>query len=322
MKSRQLKWITGLFLLVTAIWATGCFDKKTEEGHEKASVEVHGHEEEGHEKKLVRISDEEMKEFGVELATAGPGRLTQHVDVTGEIVVDPTRLAHIVPRFSGIVKDVKKQIGDKVKKGEVLAIIESNESLTPYKVKSLIDGTVIDMHLAGGELISDESHAFTVADLSVVWAQLDIYQKDLGRVKVGQNVIISALAGTIKAKGTISYISPIVDEETRTVAARVVMNNSGGIWKPGLFINGKIQVSDVVVPIRVPKTALQTIENETVIFIKKDDGFYPQPVKIGKENSHAVEIISGLREGDIYVAHGGFTLKSELSKEAFGGHGH
>lgn len=318
MKKIQLTWITGLFLLAIAIWATGCSENKGEDIHETASVEAHGHEEEGHEEKNVRISDEEMKEFGIELATAGPGRLTQHVDVTGEIVVDPTRLAHIVPRFSGIVKEVNKHIGDKVKKGEVLAIIESNESLTPYKVTSLIDGTVIDMHLARGELISDESHAFTVADLSLVWAKLNIYQKDLTKVKVGQDVLISALDGAVQTHGEISYISPIVDEETRTVAARVVLDNSNGMWKPGLFINGKIKVKDVVVPIRAPKTALQTIDNETVIFVKKGNSFYPQPVKIGKENSHAVEIISGLREGDIYVAKGGFTLKSELSKEAFG----
>ncbi len=287
-------------------------EKKTE-----AAAEEEVHEE------VVRLSPEELKEFEIELATAEPGKLETHIDLTGEIVIDPDRLAHIIPRFPGIVKEVRKRIGDDVKKGEVLAVIESNESLAPYNVVSLIDGTVIEMHLTRGELVSDATHAFVVADLSHVWADLNVYQKDLTRVRIGQKAIISASPAPVEAVGRISYISPVVDENTRTAIARVVLPNPGRKWRPGMFVTARVIVGSNSARVVVPKTALQRLEENTVVFVKDAEGFEPRVVHIGRENTRAVEILSGLNPGETYVSKGGFTLKAELLKGAFGeGHGH
>lgn len=95
----------------------------------------------------VILSTEELEEFEITVDTAGPRILTVYRVLPGEIAIDPNRLAHIVPRFPGIVRDVRKGLGDRVEQGEVLAIIESNESLSPYEVRSLISGTIIEMHL-------------------------------------------------------------------------------------------------------------------------------------------------------------------------------
>jgi len=288
--------------------------------HEAEENEAEGHE--GHEEEIVMLSEEEMTEFGIEIATAGPGKLKQHLDLTGEIVIDPDRLAHIVPRFAGIVKQVNKKIGDRVTKGETIAIIESNESLSPYEIKSMIDGQVIDMHLTPGEVISDSDHHITIADLSMVWANLTIYQKDLDKIRVGQKVTISATHGTHQAKGVISYISPVVNEQTRTTIARVVLDNRTGVWRSGLFINGSVVVGNEAVAVIAPKTALQNFENRAVVFVKHDKGFEPQPVTIGHGNTDQVEIVAGLKPGQVYVTRGAFSLKSELQKKTFGGHHH
>ena len=319
MKRRVLNIFRLLFIMI-ALVSSGIIlqqcSKSTTESH--SEEESHGHNEE-----VVQITADEMKEFGIEIATAGPGKLEQHIDLTGEIVIDPARLAHIYPRFPGIVKKVTKKIGDPVKKGEVLAIIESNESLAPYKVRSQIAGTIIDMHLTLGEVISDGGHSFIIADLSKVWANLSVYQKDLPHIKVGQKVFISAGPHTKEVTGKISYISPIVNEKTRTATARVVLDNTDGYWRPGLFVNAKAIVGDEKVKIYVPKTALETFENQTVVFVKDEEGFRPQPVTIGRSNTRAVEIVAGLKPGQVYVSKNGFTLKAELQKEAFGeGHGH
>lgn len=282
-------------------------------GHNEADGDTeHGEE-------IARLSDEELQEFGIELATAGQGQIQMHIDLTGEIKIDPDRLAHITPRFSGIVKAVHKKIGDKVKKGEVLAVIESNESLAPYEVTSLIDGTVIEMHLTKGEVINDASHDIVVADLSYVWADLNVYQKDLQYIKIGQKAVVSGGVKMPETQGKISYISPVVDEATRTAIARVVLPNRNGYWRPGLFVNARVVTESVTAPIVVPKTALETYEGQTVIFVKTAEGFKPQPVTIGRSNLANVEILSGLKPGIIYVAKGGFTLKAELQKESFGG---
>ncbi len=134
------------------------------------------HEDDELEEPIISLSTEELEEFGINIDIAGPGYLEIHRDLAGEIVIDPERLAHIGPRFPGIVKEVKKQLGDYVKKDEVVAIIESNESLSTYEIRSLIDGTIIGMHLTRGEMVSDSDHNFIIADLEEVWVNLSIYQ--------------------------------------------------------------------------------------------------------------------------------------------------
>ncbi|MFQ5651425.1 MAG: efflux RND transporter periplasmic adaptor subunit [bacterium] len=307
-----------LFVLAMAsVLVSACSNDKTPEYEESTEHDEYDQEQ------LVRLSAEQLKEFGIEIGEVGPGHLEIQRKLSGEIVIEPDRLAHIIPRFPGIVKDVRKHIGDHVRKGEVLAVIESNESLAPYEVKSLIAGTVTDKHLTLGEVITDDSHAFTITDLSSVWANLSVYQKDLPYVKIGQKVVISAGPNMPEATGTISYISPLLDETTRTAIARVVLPNPDKQWRPGLFVTGYVQVDSVGAAIVVPRTALETIEEQTVVFVQTDDGFIPQPVTIGKRSTTHVEILAGLTAGQTYVSKGGFTLKAELAKSSFeSGHVH
>lgn len=306
--------IFSVFLLSFLIAFISCSDSQKERSETSNAEETAG---EAHQE-IVQLSSDELVEFGIELDTAGSAPLQLHRDLTGEITTAPEHLAHIVPRFPGIVMEVRKQIGDQVKKGEVLAVIESNESLAPYEVKSLIDGTVIEMHLTRGEMISDATHAFVVADLSYVWANLNVYQKDLPYIKTGQMAIITGFEEDMHYEGKISYISPVVDEETRTATDRVIIPNPGRQWRPGMFITAKVITAAVKPQVVVPKTALQTFENKTVVFMRSGDGFKPQPVQIGRSNEKFAEITAGLTPGEVYVASGGFTLKAELQKEAFG----
>jgi len=273
--------------------------------------------------RVVPLSQEQLDEFGIELARAESGGLKIQKAFSGEIVIEPDRLAHIVPRFPGIVTEVHKHIGDKVRAGEVLAVIESNESLAPYEVKSLIAGTVTDKHLTLGEVITDNSHAFTITDLSSVWANLSIYQKDLAYVKPRQKVVISAGADMPEATGTISYISPFLEEATRTATARVVLSNPDGRLRPGLFITGYVDVDSAEATVVIPRTALQSVDDHTVVFVQTGRGFVPQPVTLGKGSKTHVEILAGLQPGQTYVRKGGFTLKAQLARGSFAsGHAH
>lgn len=303
-----------LFLIsFLMVFILGCADEKPQ--NEVIENEEHS--------EVIKLSDEVMKEFGIEVKEAGAGVIKNHIDLTGEIKTEPSRLSHIIPRFPGIVKEVYKTIGEKVKQGEVLAVIESNESLAPYEVHSLVDGTIIELHMAKGDLVGGEDLALTVANLDKVWATLSIYQRDINKIKVGQHVIV--YFGTEEgeaAAGIISYVSPVVDEVTRTSSARVILNNSTGKWLPGMFVSAKVYVSEKRVPIVVEKSALQTLEDKTVVFIKRGDEFFPQQVKLGKENDVNVEITSGLQAGQQYVSKGSFTLKAEILKESFGGDEH
>ncbi len=287
-----------------------------------AEESSHHEEEEGHEQ-LVHLGEAELAEFGVVVATAGPAEIAQFLLLPGEIQANANRVAHISPRFPGVVKKVQAHIGDKVRAGQTLAVIESDQSLSSYEMKTLISGTIIAKHLTLGETVTREQKAFIVADLSNVWVDITVYQKDLPNIAVGQKTVINGGHGLPAANGVIGYISPVVNETTRTALARVVLPNPEGIWRPGTFISASILVRSVPVKVAVPRTALQGLEGEDVIFVKVPEGFVPSVVTLGKKSPDLVEVRSGLQPGQIYVAEGGFTLKAELGKDSFGeGHSH
>lgn len=276
-----------------------------------------------HHKDIVTFSQSELDEFGIELSIAGSGTFRKEITVPGEIVANYDKLAHIAPRFPGVVKQVFKHLGDKVKNGDVLAIIESNESLVPYELKSLLDGIVIEKHITIGEVRTMEEPAFVIADLDTVWVNLSVYQMHLPYVRVGQRVNVSSGHEFADATGVISYLSPIVDEHTRTATARVVLANHGGNWRPGLFVEGRIVVNEDMVSLLIPRTSLQKFEGNDVVFVHTSEGFIPAIVRIGRVNQSSAEILSGLEVDQKYVSKGGFTLKAELEKSSLtGGHNH
>ncbi len=284
--------------------------------------EEHADHEE-HKEGFVRLTDEEMAEFGIVLDTAGPGSIRNEIVVPGEVAVNGDRIAHIVPRFPGVVKQVLKRIGDHVQRGDVLAVVESNEGLTPYNVLSLMEGTVIDKQINVGDVHGGDQPAFIIADLDTVWVNLSIYQMHLASVRTGQLASITADHGIHYENGTISYISPIVDEHTRTAIARVVLDNRSGKWRPGLLVEGRIATDSYRAAVVVPKSALFHMNDVDVVFLLTPDGFKAQPVQLGRTNHTNAEIIRGLEPGQVYASKGGFTIKAEMQKGSFGdGHEH
>lgn len=274
-----------------------------------------------HEERAIKLSSEVLKEFGVELDTAASGNISFGVTLPGEVQINQGRLAHVVPRFPGVVLDVKKKIGDVVSEEDVLAVMEGNDSLTPYMLKAMTSGTIIEKHITKGENLQTEDSAFTIADLSDVWVILTLYQKDLYLVREGQSVIVSGGAHLPTAKGVIDYVSPTMDEHTRTGYARVVLSNPDGKWKPGMFITGDVHLGEEPAEVVVPATAIQTLDDGASVFVETAEGFEPRKVSLGRANRTMVEILSGLAVGERYVVRGGFTLKAELGRgEMAGGH--
>jgi len=263
-----------------------------------------------------------MAVSGIEIGEAGPGRIETVIELPGEVRPDRDRVAHVRARFPGVVLEVRRHIGDRVERGEALAIIESSQSLAPYSLAALIAGTVIAEEVARGDLASPDADAFMVADLSVVWVDLSVYQPDLARVRIGQRVVISTGPDRPTAEGEISYIAPILDERTRTGVARVVLPNPDRVWRPGLFVTARVTVDVTEAAVAVPREAVQNVADEPVVFVPTSDGLSPVPIEIGRKDRRLVEVISGLSPGARFVSRGAFSLKSELEKARFeAGHG-
>ena len=193
---------------------------------------------------------------------------------------------------------------------------KSRNTLTTYRMVAAAPGVIVEKHITSGELVGPSSRSFVIADLSEVWLELTVYQKDFDLVRPGLRVTINRHP-TI-ATGTIDFISPIVDRETRSTTARVVIKNSDGFWRPGMFIDTEVTIASTGIPIGIPAAAIQRVEGKTVVFVKRDDYFEVRQVMLGERSDEYVAVTEGLSQGEVIASTNSFSLKAELQKSAFG----
>ncbi len=207
-----------------------------------------------------------------------------------------------------------------------LTMTHETGALTRLELRAPISGTVIEVHMVLGEVVGEDSDLMAIADLSSAWVDLDVPQADLGAVRKGQKVTISASSMSIPdVNGVVSFISPIIDGETRTALARIEIPNESGRWMPGLFVTADVSFERLEVPILVPKDAVQTLEGESVVFVPRGNSFEIVPVTLGPSTKTSVAIASGLRDGQEYVYKGAYALKAEIvtsGLDPHAGHGH
>src|SRR5580704_11946452 len=252
----------SVFILVAATLVYGGYRMLTPATTKTTATEKT--EKEEHSDSVV-MSDAKVAAAGIELAKASPGVLHDSLLLNGMVQPNQESLVQVTPRFPGIVRDVRKRIGDRVQKGDVLAIVESNQSLTPYELKAALAGTVIDRQTTLGEYVSEQKPAFVIADLSTVWVDFSVYRRDISRVSVGDQVLIDPADGGPAIEAKVSYLSPVGSSDTQSAVARAVVPNSEQRLRPGLFMTGRLTLSAKPVGVAVKSSALQTIENRTVV---------------------------------------------------------
>jgi cobalt-zinc-cadmium efflux system membrane fusion protein len=398
----------GMLLGAAAMWwvsrmdgaATPASDERAHEeqakpkGHDDHDSHGHNEGQEAHgEEPVVRLTEAQLQELGIEVATAGPGKLAAYVTLPGHVTLNADRRGEIIPRISGAIQQVLKQLGDRVRAGEVMAVIDSREladlksaylnardrvplaevtfqreedlwkkkispeqeylaakraltearielraaeqklrvlglteadlnrlpaqadgTLTRYPITAPFDGTVIEKHITLGAVVKDDTVAYVIADLRSVWVHVSVYAKDLPLVREGQPARIAVGDGIPDAQGSIAYVAPVVDEQTRTALARAVLPNPNGAWRPGLFVTAMIEVGATDVPLLIPKEAVQTVEGKATVFVQTPEGFEARPVTLGRTNETHVEVLSELEPGERYAASETFILKAELAK--------
>lgn len=283
-------------------------DKKHEKPNDHVEQDEHGAD-------RIRISDVKLAAAGVTLAEAASATLTDTLAFNGILRANQEAVVQVTPRFPGIAKSLQKRIGDRVGKDDLLATIESNQSLTVYELKAPLAGTVIERQISLGEYASEQKPAFVVADLSSIWVDLSIYRQDLRRVRLNDEVLIDPDDGRGEINGTISYMAPIGSSETQTALARVVLPNPDGRLRPGLFVTARLILAARNVAVAVHRSAIQTLENRTIVFVREDgDKIEARPVELGDADPKFVEIRAGLAAGERYVAENSFVVKAEMGK--------
>ncbi len=260
------------------------------------------------------MTTEAVKNSGIVIETAGPAKIKTTIKVNGRVQPNEDHMTHVIPRYPGIVKKINKRLGDTVAKDEVVAVVESNESLQPYEVKSPIAGTVIKKDVTSGDFVKEGNVIYMVANLSTVWVDLNVPQRDFDKLKSGQAVVISTGEGRSSAPGTISYISPFGAEDTQTMLARVELPNPNGLWRPGLFVTGEIVVEEADVPVAVKAGALQTFRDWDVVFMADGGMFEIAILELGRRDGEWAEVVSGLSAGQKYATENSFIIKADILK--------
>ena len=191
------------------------------------------------------------------------------------------------------------------------------ETLRRQELRAPIAGRVAERRVELGSLVGregQESELFVIVDLSVVWADLAVSPSDLATIHEGQQITIAAGTGGEPSPATIMFVSPLLDKDTR--AARVVasVDNAALKWRPGSFITAEIPTDEAPAAIVVPKTALQSLKGDTVVFVRTADGFEARKVSIGRQDAHLAEVTSGLVAGEHIASANTFILKADLGK--------
>tara|TARA_R100000030_G_C3252424_1_gene123334 strand:+ start:1077 stop:2024 length:948 start_codon:yes stop_codon:yes gene_type:complete len=260
----------------------------------------------------VRVNHALAEQSGLKVEEAHAQVITETLTSYGRLVADPERLAHVTGRFSGQVRRVAVSLGDTVKAGDVLAVIESNESLQSYTLVAPIAGTISQRNVNVGELVNGQP-LFAIVNLDTLWAELKIFPGQRKDVRIGQQARFAIEDKTYDGK--IMHLLPS-QNNAPYVIARVAVDNRQGLLSPGLLVTAKIVVDASEVPLAVDRRAIQQFENEAVVFVQEGETYEPRPLELGRSDERIAEVRSGLQPGDRYVVENSYLIKADLEKSS------
>ncbi len=250
---------------------------------------------------------------GIRTALAGPATIRARVPLMGSVRVDENRLARVRARFPGAVREVRVELGATVQRGQVLAIVEGNESMRGYEVVAPMAGVVVTRATNVGD-VAGETPLFEIADLSEVWVDLHAFGRDVSRLKPGQPVRLTSVAGEGTAQAVLDRILPVAAAGSQSAVARVRLPNPQGQWRPGLAVSAEVTVAEYPVALAVKTAALQRFRDFTVVFAQVDDTYEVRMLEMGRKDGEFTEVLGGLEPGTRYVTEQSFLIRADIEK--------
>lgn len=217
----------------------------------------------------------------------------------------------------------RAQAGDartrlRLAQGRLAAIGEPRAGGGPLNrvvLRAPIGGHVVARSATVGSVVPADTELYRIADLSQLTVRLALNPEDAGRVAVGQKVQVITAARS--SSGKIAYVSPVIDPETRLVAALATLPNPDARWRVGETVRASVAVgggTPAQETLAVPRTAIQTVEDKPTVFVRTGEGFAARHVVLGPSNGSEVSVLSGLAPGDSVAVANSYVLKAELAK--------
>jgi cobalt-zinc-cadmium efflux system membrane fusion protein len=392
--------LLALCLSTLALAACGQSQSPQDGAQKNAAAEKPGEHKDKNEAGQAHDGEEQLKLGAEEIAAAGirteelqEQEISEQLTLTATIRPNQERIAHVAPRVPGRVVRVPANLGDAVKAGQTLAVLDSLEvgeahsawlqartaqalakadferaealhgeqiiarkdhlrahaeyekskaalaaagdrlrmlgvspapavdgqAVSAFPLTTPFAGTVIEKHAILGELAQPDKPLFTVADLSKLWIEANLFEKDLGRVSVGAEAAVTVAAyPDVTFAGKLTYIAAVVDKETRTVPARVEVANADGRLKPEMFATAAIRTGGKGKGLLLPEEAVVLLQGQPTVFVEEHGGFEPRVVELGDKLRGKVVVRNGLKAGERVVMAGTYALKARVLKSQIG----
>lgn len=251
---------------------------------------------------------------GIRVQPAGPGVIADEHEVQGLLTPVEGRIARVMARFPGPIRNLRANVGDRVRAGQVLATVESNLSLTNYTVTSPISGVVLARSASVGAVASEGMPLYEIADLSSLWVDLHIFGADAQHIRPGVPVTVTRMSDNVTAETVLERVLPGTATASQSTVARATIANLDGLWRPGSAVKARITVEQQPAALVVPLAALQNFRDWQAVFIRIGDTYEVRPVELGKRDGTRVEVLSGIKKGDQVVVEQSYLVKADIEK--------
>lgn len=258
------------------------------------------------------IPDDVAAEAGVMVETAGPAIVQDVLRLSGEVTLAPSATSSVRATYPGPVRSVSANVGDTIQRGQALARIESSSSLQEYTVTAPKSGIVLERHTNAGDVAGSDP-LFVIADFSQMDAYLHVFPRDAARVRTGQTVRLGVAGGDMSVGATISRFLPMAGANLQTRIAVAKIPAGSGL-QPGMRLMAEVVIAENEVPLGVKETGLQSFRDFTVVYAKIGETYEVRMLDLGRRDGKIVEVLGGLRPGEIYVTDNSFLIKADIDK--------
>lgn len=259
------------------------------------------------------ISAAAAKAGGVEIATVGPATIGETRELFGTVQLATTARSEIRGQFPGRIVSVTKAVGDYVQRGQLLARIESSESLQVYPVYSTVSGVVAERNGNPGDVTFDRA-LYVITDPAQTTVVFNIFPKDLSAIQPGMSVQVETMDGSAIAQVRLGSYLPDGNVEAGTALIRATLPNPSGKLRAGMALRGRVTVNAVTVPLAVRTEAIQRFRDFDVVFANFGEDYEVRMLRLGRKSPEWTEVLSGIKPGTPYAAKGAFLIRADVEK--------
>jgi cobalt-zinc-cadmium efflux system membrane fusion protein len=203
-----------------------------------------------------------------------------------------------------------------LKEADINALTTRSDFTAVFSLSSPIDGTVVERNATIGATVGTDASLFKIINLASVWIDANVFEKDLERIKLGQEVKVTVPAfPEVTFSGRVILVSSVVDPETRAVKVRTEVSNPNGRLKPDMFANVQIITDTNRSAISIPQSAVLDDGGQKVVFVAGGNGYEKRVVSVGIQSNDRIEIRDGLKAGDRVVVKGNYLLLQQSKPE-------